>query len=143
MNAKFNMPKFRRELTGKGWLKELLMTFLGTTISIVLTFGTTAYLEDWQIMDIDTDGSKTISDSDVKAFLQKRAFISGTGGSLSANKAFSLVVVVFHDHRDIALRPFLFVKEQLRIAMRQQEHIGPDLLAFIVHVVLPLHIADA
>ena len=52
------MPKFRRELTGMGWLEELLMTFLGTTISIVLTFGTTAYLEDWQIMDIDTDGSK-------------------------------------------------------------------------------------
>jgi len=44
MNAKFNMPKFRRELTGKGWLKELLMTFLGTTISIVLTFGTTVML---------------------------------------------------------------------------------------------------
>ena len=48
MNAKFKMPKFGRDLTGKGWIKELLMTFLGTTISIVLTFGTTAYLEDRQ-----------------------------------------------------------------------------------------------
>ena len=48
MNVKFKMPKFGRNLTGKGWLKELLMTFLGTTISIVLTFGTAAYLEDLQ-----------------------------------------------------------------------------------------------
>ena len=48
MNAKFKMPKFGRDLTRKGWLKELLMTFLGTTISIVLTFGTAAYLEDQQ-----------------------------------------------------------------------------------------------
>ena len=48
MNVKFKMPKFGRDQTGRGWLKELLMTFLGTTISIVLTFGTTAYLEDWQ-----------------------------------------------------------------------------------------------
>ena len=45
MNAKFQMPKFGRNLTVKGWLKELLMTFLGTTISIVLTFGTAAWLE--------------------------------------------------------------------------------------------------
>ena len=48
MNAKFKMPKFGRNLTVKGWFKELLMTFLGTTISIVLTFGTAAYLEDRQ-----------------------------------------------------------------------------------------------
>ena len=49
MNVKFKMPKFGRDLTGKGWLKELLMTFLGTTISIVLTFGTAQYLENRQI----------------------------------------------------------------------------------------------
>jgi hypothetical protein len=48
MNVKFKMPKFGRNLSGKGWLKELLMTFLGTTISIVLTFGTAQYLEDRQ-----------------------------------------------------------------------------------------------
>lgn len=45
MNAKFKMPKFGRDLTVKGWLKELLMTFLGTTISIVLTFGTATWIE--------------------------------------------------------------------------------------------------
>ena len=48
MNVKFKMPKFGRNMTGTGWLKELLMTFLGTTISIVLTFGTAQYLEDRQ-----------------------------------------------------------------------------------------------
>lgn len=48
MNVKFKMPKFGRNLSGKGWLKELVMTFLGTTISIVLTFGTAQYLEDRQ-----------------------------------------------------------------------------------------------
>jgi hypothetical protein len=37
---------FGRHLTVKGSLKELLMTFLGTTISIVLTFGTTALLDN-------------------------------------------------------------------------------------------------
>ena len=48
MNVKFKMPKFRHDLTKKGWLKELLMTFLGTTISIVLTFGTAQLIENWQ-----------------------------------------------------------------------------------------------
>ncbi len=48
MNVKFKMPNFGRDLTGKGWLKELLMTFLGTTISIVLTFGTAAWLDHKQ-----------------------------------------------------------------------------------------------
>jgi hypothetical protein len=46
MNVKFKMPKFGRNLTGKGWFKELMMTFLGTTISIILTFGTAQYLEN-------------------------------------------------------------------------------------------------
>lgn len=46
MNVKFKMPKFGRKLTLKGSLKELLMTFLGTTISIVLTFGTSALLDN-------------------------------------------------------------------------------------------------
>lgn len=48
MNVKFKMPKFGRHLTLKGSLKELLMTFLGTTISIVLTFGTSALLDNHQ-----------------------------------------------------------------------------------------------
>ena len=51
MNVKFKMPKFGRNLTGKGWLKELLMTTLATTISIVLTFGTAAILERKQQED--------------------------------------------------------------------------------------------
>ena len=46
MNVKCKMPMFGRHLTVKGSLKELLMTFLGTTISIVLTFGTTALLDN-------------------------------------------------------------------------------------------------
>ena len=45
MNVKFKMPKFGRKWTGKAWWKELLMTFLGTTISIVLTFGTSHLLD--------------------------------------------------------------------------------------------------
>ena len=45
MNVKFKMPKFGRDWTGKSWLKELLLTFLGTTISIVLTFGTSHWLD--------------------------------------------------------------------------------------------------
>jgi hypothetical protein len=45
MNVKFKMPKFGRQLTGKGWWKELALTFIATTISIVLTFGTAHYLE--------------------------------------------------------------------------------------------------
>ena len=39
------MPKFGRKLTGGGMVKELLMTILATTISIVLTFGTAHYIE--------------------------------------------------------------------------------------------------
>ena len=38
MNVKFKMPKFRRDLTGKGWLAELLLTTLGTAIGVGLTF---------------------------------------------------------------------------------------------------------
>ena len=45
MNVKFKMPKFGRKLTGGGMVKELLLTILATTISIVLTFGTAHYIE--------------------------------------------------------------------------------------------------
>ena len=48
MNVKFKMPNIGPDMTRMGWLKELLMTFLGTTISIVLTFGTAQYVEDRQ-----------------------------------------------------------------------------------------------
>ncbi len=48
MNVKFKMPKFGRKLTGGSMMKELLLTILGTSISIVLTFGTAQYLEDQQ-----------------------------------------------------------------------------------------------
>lgn len=45
MNIKFKMPKFGRRLTGSSMTKELLLTILGTTISIVLTFGTAHLIE--------------------------------------------------------------------------------------------------
>ena len=45
MNIKFKMPKFHRTLTNKSMWKELLLTFLATTISIVLTFGTAHLLD--------------------------------------------------------------------------------------------------
>ncbi len=45
MNVKFKMPKFGRNLTGGGMVKELLLTILATTISIVLTFGTAHFLD--------------------------------------------------------------------------------------------------
>ena len=51
MNVKFKMPKFGRDQTVKGWLKELLMTFLGTTISIVLTFGSATWIEKKEAED--------------------------------------------------------------------------------------------
>ena len=44
MNIKVKMPQPSRLKKGT-WGKELLMTFLGTTISIVLTFGTAQMLE--------------------------------------------------------------------------------------------------
>lgn len=45
MNVKFKMPKFGRTLSGRSMLKELLLTVLATTISIILTFGTAAWLD--------------------------------------------------------------------------------------------------
>lgn len=48
MNVKFKMPKFGRKLTGGGMVKELLLTILATTISIVLTFGTAHLIEQRQ-----------------------------------------------------------------------------------------------
>jgi len=45
MNVKFKMPHFGRKLSGGSMLKELLLTILATTISIVLTFGTAGWME--------------------------------------------------------------------------------------------------
>ena len=45
MNVKFRMPKFSRYLMGKTWQKELGLTIIGTTLSIILTFGTAQYFE--------------------------------------------------------------------------------------------------
>lgn len=48
MNVKFKMPKLGSNMTGKDWWKELSLTFIATTISIVLTFGTAQYFEHKQ-----------------------------------------------------------------------------------------------
>lgn len=48
MNIKFRMPKFQKMKTKGGILKEMLMTVIATSISIVLTFGTAAWLENRQ-----------------------------------------------------------------------------------------------
>lgn len=48
MNVKFKMPNFGRKLTGSSMMKELLLTTLATTISIVLTFGTAHFVEQRQ-----------------------------------------------------------------------------------------------
>ena len=49
MNVKFRMPKLgKKPNIQRGWVKELLMTFLATTISIVLTFGTAMLIENHQ-----------------------------------------------------------------------------------------------
>ena len=46
MNVKVRMPKFGKKLrTKKYWIKELLMTILATSISIVLTFGSANLVE--------------------------------------------------------------------------------------------------
>ena len=46
MNVKVRMPKFGKKMrTKKYWLKELLLTILATSISIVLTFGSANLVE--------------------------------------------------------------------------------------------------
>jgi hypothetical protein len=40
------MPKFGRNLTGMGWIKELLLTILGTAIGVGLTFFVNDKVED-------------------------------------------------------------------------------------------------
>lgn len=48
MNIKFRMPKFQKMTTKGGILKEMAMTVIATSISIVLTFGTAMWLESRQ-----------------------------------------------------------------------------------------------
>ena len=51
MNVKVRIPKFvNKSPTKKYWVKELLMTILATSISIVLTFGTAHLIEHHQKM---------------------------------------------------------------------------------------------
>lgn len=45
MNVKVKMPHFGKRIKGNSWTKELLMSVIGTTISIVLTFGTAGLIE--------------------------------------------------------------------------------------------------
>ena len=45
MNLKIKMPKVTKLPQNNSMWKELMMTFLGTTLSIVLTFGTSQFLE--------------------------------------------------------------------------------------------------
>lgn len=48
MNIKFRMPKFQKMTTKGGIVREMLMTVIATSISIVLTFGTAMYIENRQ-----------------------------------------------------------------------------------------------
>lgn len=48
MNIKFRMPKFKKMNSTKGVVREMLMTIIATSISIVLTFGTGMYLDHRQ-----------------------------------------------------------------------------------------------
>ena len=48
MNIRVKMPFTGRNIGGSGMVKELLMTVIATTLSIVLTFGTAQYFEHRQ-----------------------------------------------------------------------------------------------
>ena len=45
MNVKFRMPRFKGDVKFQGTFREITLTTLATTISIVLTFGTAHYVE--------------------------------------------------------------------------------------------------
>lgn len=48
MNVKVRMPKFgKKPNVNRSWVKELLLTIVATSISIVLTFGTANLIEDY------------------------------------------------------------------------------------------------
>lgn len=48
MNIKFRMPKFQKMTSKGGVVKEMTMTIIATSISIILTFGTAMWLESRQ-----------------------------------------------------------------------------------------------
>ena len=48
MNVKFRMPKFKGNQKSTNIVKELVLTTIATTISIILTFGTAHYFEQKQ-----------------------------------------------------------------------------------------------
>ncbi len=48
MNVKVKMPHLGKRSKGNSWSRELLMSIIGTTISIVLTFGTAHLIEQHQ-----------------------------------------------------------------------------------------------
>lgn len=52
MNVKFRMPKLQLNFIKSPTMKELLMTFIGTTLSIVLTFGTAHYVDEKNKKDL-------------------------------------------------------------------------------------------
>ena len=56
MNIKFRMPRLWSNVKVRSTVKELSLTIVATTISIILTFGTAAYLDDKQQK---ADGRKT------------------------------------------------------------------------------------
>ncbi|MBO7098262.1 MAG: hypothetical protein J6W21_00160 [Bacteroidaceae bacterium] len=45
MNVKIRMPKMYQHFVRNSMMKELFMTFIGATLSIVLTFGTAHYID--------------------------------------------------------------------------------------------------
>ena len=114
MNVKFKMPKFGRALTMKSWLKELLLTFLGTTISIVLTFGTSHWLDHRQkkaagrqmammvIHDID-DGVQLYRNlmKNEKDYLEVTQYVMNNLNQLDSIPGDSLVMVYYYLLHDV------------------------------------------
>lgn len=82
MNVKFKMPKFTRHLTNKTFWKELLLTILATTISIILTFGTAHVIEKRQkakagrqsAMMVIHDIDQNVEDMKTRAELEEKYF---------------------------------------------------------------------
>ena len=55
-NIRFKMPRLWRKPNWDDMFKDLSLTFIGTTLSIILTFGTAQYLEQKQLRE---DGRQT------------------------------------------------------------------------------------
>ena len=76
MNVKFRMPKLGK-FTTKSWARELLMTVLGTSISIVLTFGTAAWLDRRQ-QEKNRQQTALMVISNIEVFAQNMRFVDST-----------------------------------------------------------------